>query len=111
MQSVNEYMVLERIDEKEINPALLGPLRPPVQKIPFKFDELPFFDTNFMCDPMSNAKIEDGSDDEPWDTPLKRTPNVSYQMVTCATQSTPDYLRTDHKQKDARVTFSASAVK
>lgn len=109
LQSVNEYMVLERIDEKEINPALLGPLRPSVQKIPFKFDELPFFDTNFMCDPMSHRKLEDAaSDDEPWDTPLKRSPTVSYQMVACATQSPCEQLNSN---ANSRVTFGPSTIK
>lgn len=78
MKSINELMGLEKIDPRETNPALLGAARQPVRKLPFRLNEIPFYDTNFMCDPLTGAAaLGDDSDHEEWDAPLRRKPNLS----------------------------------
>lgn len=84
-------MLLEKIDGKETNPALLGPLRQVVNKLPFRLDEIPFFDTTYMCDPLSGFvpdHLDTSSEHESWDAPLRRSNNISSQIL----KSTQDCL-------------------
>lgn len=77
-------MVLDRVDERERNPALLGCARQAVRKLPFRLDEIPFYDTSYMCDPINgktNFVPDAESDQEDWDTPLRRTTNVSSHIT------------------------------
>lgn len=76
-------MVLEKIDPKETNAALLGSSRQPVRKLPFRLDEIPFYDTNYMCDPTTGQAVDvaDDSDNEDWDAPLRRTINISSHII------------------------------
>lgn len=112
LQETNGYLVLDRVDAKEINPALLGPLRPPVNKLPFNLCDVPYFDTTFMCDPMSHTKMDDcDSDAETWDAPLKRATNVSSQMVACTTQNPESYVQSSYVSKDTHVSFGQNAFK
>lgn len=32
----------------------LGETKPTVLKLPFRFDDIPYFDTSYMCDPLTN---------------------------------------------------------
>lgn len=87
LKASKECILLEKIDPKETNPALLGPRRPAVNKLPFRLNEIPFFDTSYLCDPLSGAPInvqDDDSDNEEWDAPLRRTINVSSQILEAA---------------------------
>lgn len=112
LQENNGYLVLDRVDAKEINPALLGPLRPPVNKLPFNLNDVPYFNTTFMCDPLTQPTPTGyDSDAEAWDAPLKRSTNVSAQMVACATQNAESYVQSGYTGKDVRVTFSQNALK
>lgn len=78
IRKYNECMMLEKIDPRETNPALLGAPKLPVRKLPFRLDEIPFYDTNYMCDPLTGGPLDvEDSDQEEWDAPLRRTPNVS----------------------------------
>lgn len=89
MKSINSCMLLEKVDPKEINPALLGPLRPAVNKLPFRLDEIPFFDTSYMCDPLSGhvpEPMDGGSEHESWDAPLRRSNNIS-SLILQSTQN------------------------
>lgn len=105
-------MVLERVDGSETNPALLGPIRPGVNKLPFSLDDLPYFDTNFMCDPVANIKLDEyDSDAEAWDAPLKRASNVSTRIFACATENSDSNLRGEYIPKESRVTFCDSDFK
>lgn len=76
-------MSLEKVDPKETNPALLGNARQPVRKIPFNLDDISFFDTSYMCDPLTGHSMGDDndSDQEDWDAPLRRTTNVSSHIL------------------------------
>lgn len=83
IKPLNELMPLEKIDPKETNPKLLGSAQQPVRKLPFRLNEIPFYDTNFMCDPLTGATLDlgDDSDNEEWDAPLRRTVNISTHIL------------------------------
>lgn len=83
MRVYNECMMLEKIDPRETNRALLGAARQPVRKLPFRLNEIPFYDTSFMCDPITGQSLDpaDDSDQEDWDAPLRRTANVSTHII------------------------------
>lgn len=89
LQKSNECIVLDKIDSKDTNPAHLGPTRPAVLKIPFRFADISYFDTMYMCDPVigsySTTVPNSDSDQEEWDAPLRRTNTVSTKITT-ATQ-------------------------
>lgn len=82
--------MLEKIDPRETNPALLGAVRQPVRKLPFRLSEIPFYDTTYMCDPITGqslADIGDDSDQEDWDAPLRRTANISSHIIDSSSPS------------------------
>lgn len=83
-------MTLDKIDPRETNPALLGAVKMPVRKLPFRLDEIPFYDTNYMCDPLTGATMHnlDDSDQEDWDAPLRRTQNISTHIISSSSMST-----------------------
>lgn len=84
----NECLMLEKIDPRETNPALLGSDQLPVRKLPFRLNEIPFYDTNYMCDPMTGATLDNGDDSDPdWDAPLRRTTNMSAQIISSSNMS------------------------
>lgn len=89
LQKAGSCIVLDKIDPKETNPAHLGPVRPAVHKIPFRFADIPYFDTMYMCDPVmesySSSTKNNESDEETWDAPLRRTNTIS-SKITVATQ-------------------------
>lgn len=46
--------------------------------MPFRLDEIPFFDTNFLCEPAQATHFTSYEEEiEPWDLPLRRRNNVS----------------------------------
>lgn len=84
----NDCIILDKIDPKETSPAHLGPIRVSIHKIPFRFDDIPYFDTMYMCDPIVgsySAATNDDSDQESWDAPLRRNNTIS-SKITTATQ-------------------------
>lgn len=104
MKSTNSCLLLEKIDPKETNPALLGPMPQTVHKLPFRLDDIPFFDTTYLCDPVidsyynnSNTAAGDGdSDQEAWDAPLRRSTGKMSAKITVATQMPYDrYSQTE----------------
>lgn len=57
------------------------PMRRAVWKIPFRLDEIPFFDTTFLCEPAQPTNFTTFEEEaEPWDAPLRRRNNVSSQI-------------------------------
>lgn len=60
-----------------------------VHKLPFRLDEIPFFDSTMLCDPVMDRYYTPGtgndSDDDSWDAPLKRAPTVAAK-ITVATR-------------------------
>ncbi|XP_055637431.1 neither inactivation nor afterpotential protein C [Toxorhynchites rutilus septentrionalis] len=80
-------IMLEKIDHNQRNRALLGPVRPSVWKLRFRLDDIPFFDTTYLCDPTASNYVYTGndSDTEDWDAPLRRRQNLSSE-ITHSTQ-------------------------
>ncbi|XP_059618004.1 neither inactivation nor afterpotential protein C [Phlebotomus argentipes] len=76
-------VLLERVDPKETAKSLLGIRMPAVWKLPFRLDDIPFFDTSFMCHPGGQmAPLSADSDDEAWDAPMKRRTNLSAEIAS-----------------------------
>ncbi|KAI8041867.1 hypothetical protein M5D96_003162 [Drosophila gunungcola] len=69
----------ERINMREVNSSQLGPLPVPIKKMPFRLDQIPFYDTQYMTFP-NQLLTQHMEDDEPWDSPLQRNPS----MTSCA---------------------------
>lgn len=93
LKTSNNCILLEKVDPKESNPALLGPIPQTVHKLPFRFEDIPYFDTTFLCEPIMTGNISYGnnignnsdSDQEAWDAPLQRKNTIS-SKITAATQ-------------------------
>lgn len=87
LTKTSQCVLLDRIDPQQTNAELLGPQRLTVWKLPFRLDEIPYFDTSYLCDPESapsaNACGYD-SDDECWDAPLHRRTTVSAKITASA---------------------------
>lgn len=88
LKQTHTCILLDKIDPKQCNPALLGPMPPSVHKLPFRLDDIPYFDTTFLCDPVMDKYYTPGtgvdSDDE-WDAPLHRASTVAAK-ITVATR-------------------------
>ncbi|XP_062548294.1 neither inactivation nor afterpotential protein C [Armigeres subalbatus] len=85
-------ILLEKIDSSQRSKALLGPTRPAVWKLRFRWDEIPFFDTTYMCDPSAATFMYTGndSDTEDWDAPLRRRSNLSSDITKSAQRGNPN---------------------
>ncbi|XP_072936347.1 neither inactivation nor afterpotential protein C-like [Epargyreus clarus] len=68
-------VLLDRVDPRVRAADYLGSTRPTVWKLPFRIDQIQYYDTSYMCDP--SVKYNDtfatqyDSDQEQWDEPLK----------------------------------------
>lgn len=88
LKITNTCTLLDKINAKETNPALLGPMPQTVHKLPFRLDDIPYFDTTYLCDPIIdnyNGHSYD-SDQEAWDAPLRRNTTTVAARITVATQ-------------------------
>ncbi|ALC38813.1 ninaC [Drosophila busckii] len=81
----------ERINTREVNSAQLGPMPVPIKKMPFRLDQIPFYDTQYMVDPANSISrqtfpnhllLQQTEDDEPWDSPLQRNPSMTSCLLT-----------------------------
>ena len=64
-------------------PVNFSPIRRAVWKIPFRLDEIPYFDTKFLCDTTQITNFTAYEEEsEAWDAPLRRRKNVSTH-ITC----------------------------
>lgn len=51
--------------------------------MPFRIDEIPYFDTKFLCDTSQMSNFTHNEEDaEPWDAPLRRRTTVSSHINT-----------------------------
>lgn len=67
-------------------------MRRAVWKIPFRLDEIPFFDTTFLCEPAQPTHFTSYEEEiEPWDAPLRRRNNVSSHISS--------HLYHDHRRE------------
>lgn len=85
LTKTSQCVLLDRIDPQQMNAELLGPPKMTVWKLPFRLDEIPYFDTSYLCDPDAAPKISGyDSDDECWDAPLHRRKTVSAKITASA---------------------------
>lgn len=84
MKRTNAPIDLDKIDARETNPSLLGPVRLSVFKLPFRLSDIEFYDSAYICDPLTGIGLptaDECSDNEDWDAPLKRTRNVASHII------------------------------
>ncbi|RVE54658.1 hypothetical protein evm_000779 [Chilo suppressalis] len=69
-------VLLDRVDPQAKEVEFLGSGPPSVWKLPFRIDQLQYYDTSYMCDPTGKSTDtfanQYDSDHEQWDEPLKR---------------------------------------
>nr|XP_022914379.1 neither inactivation nor afterpotential protein C [Onthophagus taurus] len=80
LQLVNKPIHLDCIERNAQVTAWLLEMQPPVLKLPFRLDDIPYFDTTYMCDPLSTVTVSTETE-ETWDTPFKWRDNVSSQIT------------------------------
>lgn len=91
-------ILLEKIDSRETNPALLGGPLPCVTKLPFSFKDIPYFDTTYLCNPIFNnggGADDEADDDEAWDAPLIRRSTISTKITVATQMPYNRYSQTD----------------
>lgn len=78
---------MNNINSNENNQGLFGTLPIPTKKLPFRLDEIPFYDTSFMCDPVNSLSRQSGvnqivpiENEERWDAPLLNSSLTSHIM-------------------------------
>ncbi|GBP33660.1 Neither inactivation nor afterpotential protein C [Eumeta japonica] len=90
---------LDRVNPQDKEKNFLGMGPPTVWKLPFRIDQLQYYDTSYMCQPGVNSNdtfsSQYDSDQEQWDEPLKRrfspTQNqTSTSKTTTGTQTLID---------------------
>lgn len=82
LTKTSHCVLMDRIDPQQTNQELLGAPKLSVWKLPFRLDEIPYFDTSYLCDPDLIPKNTGyDSDDESWDAPLHRRTNVSSKIA------------------------------
>ncbi|XP_055680754.1 neither inactivation nor afterpotential protein C isoform X2 [Lutzomyia longipalpis] len=90
-------VLIERVDPHETVGSLLGVRKPSVWKLPFRLDDIPYFDTSFMCHPGEQiAPLSADSDDEAWDAPMKRRTNLSAEIASATHSAIFDAPTTTH---------------
>ncbi|KAL4715207.1 hypothetical protein ACJJTC_012254 [Scirpophaga incertulas] len=90
--NTSQSVLLDRVDPQVKGTDFLGSGPPTVWKLPFRIDQLQYYDTSYMCDP--SAKSTDtfasqyDSDHEQWDEPLKRRFNPAQTDIPKTSSST-----------------------
>lgn len=87
MKAANAPLDLDRVDARETNPTLLGPIQLSVCKLPFRLSDIEFYDSAYICDPLTGVGLptaDECSENEAWDAPLQRTRNVSSHIIDAA---------------------------
>lgn len=88
LRKTSSCVLLERIDPHQNSKCQLGPVGMSVWKLPFRLDEIPFFDSSFLCD-LQSGERKSGyeSDEECWDAPLKRRSTLSSKIAASSNQA------------------------
>lgn len=80
---------LTHINTNENNPGLFGTLPIPTKKLPFRLDEIPYYDTNFMCYPVNSLARQAGvnqiptvDDEESWDAPFQKSTSLNTHLMS-----------------------------
>ncbi|XP_050306702.1 neither inactivation nor afterpotential protein C [Anthonomus grandis grandis] len=69
LQPIQHCVNLSGIDQKAQPTNWLGELKPVIQKVNFRLDEIPFYDTSALCDLLTN--VGTGIGEECWDSPYQ----------------------------------------
>ncbi|XP_037957522.1 neither inactivation nor afterpotential protein C isoform X2 [Teleopsis dalmanni] len=79
----------DRINTREIHSNQLGPMPMPMKKLCFRLDQIPFYDTKYMVDPVNLISRQSFpgallslEDEESWDSPLQRNPSMTSCLLT-----------------------------
>ncbi|XP_049305729.1 neither inactivation nor afterpotential protein C isoform X3 [Bactrocera dorsalis] len=79
----------DRINTREVNSSQLGPLPIPTKKLPFRLDQIPFYDTQYMVNAANSISRQNFSntlitydDEDAWDSPLQRNPSMTSCLLT-----------------------------
>lgn len=80
---------MNNINTSENNPGLFGTLPIPTKKLPFRLDEIPYYDTTFMCDPANSLARQNGvnqipsiDEEECWDAPFQKNPSLTAHLMS-----------------------------
>lgn len=87
LDQINIEINIDVVDEKANCCSWIGDQKPAVLKVPFRLDEIPYYDTAYLCDPLTNTgylSIPVNStlsnlfnsrtaipEEEPWDSPFQ----------------------------------------
>ncbi|XP_030041129.2 neither inactivation nor afterpotential protein C [Manduca sexta] len=89
--STSTSVLLDRVDPQAKESVFLGTSPPTVWKLPFRIDQLQYYDTMHMCDPAAKSNdtfaSQYDSDHEQWDEPLKRRFSSAPDITTSSTQT------------------------
>ncbi|XP_067622468.1 neither inactivation nor afterpotential protein C isoform X2 [Eurosta solidaginis] len=79
----------DRINIREVNSSQLGPLPIPTKKLPFRLDQIPFYDTQYMVNVANSISRQTCSnsiisydDEERWDSPVQPNPSMTTCLLT-----------------------------
>ncbi|XP_017777903.1 PREDICTED: neither inactivation nor afterpotential protein C [Nicrophorus vespilloides] len=80
LQKFNNNIGRDLIDSHAQPSTWLGERKPAILKLPFRLNDIPYFDTSYMCDPLTNPwnTIEK---EEDWDAPFRWRETVSSQIT------------------------------
>ncbi|XP_059059333.1 neither inactivation nor afterpotential protein C [Achroia grisella] len=85
-------VLLDRVDPQAKECDFLGSGPQTVWKLPFRIDQLQYYDTSYMCDPCAKSTdtfaSQYDSDHEQWDEPLKRRFSTTQTEATVVSTST-----------------------
>lgn len=80
LQRFNNNIGLDLVDRHAKPQGWLGEIKPSVLKLPFRLIDIPYFDTSYMCDPLSNPGVALDKDED-WDAPFQWRDNVSSKIT------------------------------
>ncbi|XP_060801531.1 neither inactivation nor afterpotential protein C [Amyelois transitella] len=84
-------VLLDRVNPQAKEADFLGSGPPTVWKLPFRIDQLQYYDTSYMCDPAAKSTdtfaSQYDSDHEQWDEPLKRRFTAQTDITTSSTST------------------------
>uniref|UniRef100_W8BGP4 non-specific serine/threonine protein kinase n=2 Tax=Ceratitis capitata TaxID=7213 RepID=W8BGP4_CERCA len=80
---------IDRINIRDVNSSQLGPMPIPTKKLPFRLDQIPFYDTHYMVNAANSVSRQNFAntlishdDEESWDSPLQRNPSMTSCLLT-----------------------------
>lgn len=94
---------IDKVDTRQNNPSLFGAMPMPLRKIPFKMDDIPYYDTSYMCDivsPVANYGVTVDEEQETWDAPLQPPPSLTQYLMTYNAYKREQACQTNWDRRD-----------